>query len=346
MSVEKKLWYSPVPLALAFEPINLCNARCFCCPYTEFADDKSFITQKMSKEQIKVLIEDWVSELDKYNIKHKNAAILPWRYSDPLVNPHLETVLELADKYELRIGLTTNAISFKKRQCDLLQKYLHTLNKIFVSVIGFTEERVKEQMGISKEKTLHSLEFLRDKYPQISQLLDVQIKDRKNDLPHPDVIQEYKSRVVPPGTARGQANWISNRLGKGDDVWVPRSSWKPSEVGFVNGCDLTPGKILNRLEIMVSGRAALCCDMSYDRNFPKEKVDYGNVFEIGVAGVWANLTKEHQLIYDQKFSDGKRKLICNDCNRAGINTNGWKLDKTIRKQRRHATKFFPEFCGE
>ena len=71
MSVEKKLWYSPVPLALAFEPINLCNARCFCCPYTEFADDKSFITQKMSKEQIKVLIEDWVSELDKYNIKHK-----------------------------------------------------------------------------------------------------------------------------------------------------------------------------------------------------------------------------------------------------------------------------------
>ena len=96
---------------------------------------------------------------------------------------------------------------------------------------------------------------------------------------------------------------------------------------------------------MVSGRAALCCDMSYDRNFPKEKVDFGNVFEIGVEGVWANLTKQHQLIYDQKFSDAKMKLICNNCNRAGISTNGWSIDKTISKQRKISTKFFPEFSG-
>ena len=68
-----------------------------------------------------------------------------------------------------------------------------------------------------------------------------------------------------------QANWISNRLGKGDDVWVNKVKWKPSEKSYVNGCGLTPGKILNRLEVMVSGRAALCCDMSYDVNFPKEK---------------------------------------------------------------------------
>ena len=51
--------------------------------------------------------------------------------------------------------------------------------------------------------------------------------------------------------------------------------------------------------------------------------DYGNVFEIGVEGVWANLTKEHQLIYDQKFSEQKRKVICNNCDRSGINTMGW-----------------------
>ena len=179
MNVTKKLWYSPVPLALAFEPINLCNARCFCCPYTEFADDKSFIKQKMSKEQVTIMIEDWVAQLDKHNVSHENAAVLPWRYSDPLVNPHLETVLELADKHELRVGLTTNAISFKKRQCDLLQKYIHTLNKIFVSVIGFTEEAVKEQMGISKRNTLHSLDFLKENYPDLSRLLDVQIKTKR-----------------------------------------------------------------------------------------------------------------------------------------------------------------------
>ena len=347
MSEEhKKLWYSPVPLALAFEPINLCNARCFCCSYTEFADDKSFIKQRMSKEQITTLIEDWVAQLDKYNIKHKNAAILPWRYSDPLVNPHLETTLELASKHELRVGLTTNAISFKKRQCDLLQKYIHTLNKIFVSVIGFSEEAVKEQMGISKKNTLHSLDFLKENYPDISKLLDVQIKDKTNRIPHPNIVAEYQARLVAPGRARGQANWISNRLGKGDDVWVNKVKWKPSEKSYVNGCGLTPGKILNRLEVMVSGRAALCCDMSYDVNFPKEKVDYGNVFEIGVQGVWANLTREHQRIYDQKFSDDKMNLICNDCNRSGVTTLGWNIGKTVSKQRKIGTKFFPNYIGQ
>ena len=91
---------------------------------------------------------------------------------------------------------------------------------------------------------------------------------------------------------------------------------------------------------MVSGRAALCCDMSYDRNFPKEKVDYGNVFEIGIEGVWANLPKEHQLIYEQKYSDRKLKLICNDCNRAGISSQGFTMDRTISIQEKNRQKFF------
>ena len=102
-----------------------------------------------------------------------------------------------------------------------------------------------------------------------------------------------------------------------------------------------PGeKILNRLEIMVSGQAALCCDMSYDRNFPVEKVDYGNVFDIGIEGVWANLTKEHQLIYDQTYSEKKLKLICNNCDRSGINSLGWTLDDTISRQMKIKQRFY------
>ena len=201
-------------------------------------------------------------------------------------------------------------------------------------------------MGISKKNTLHSLRFLKENYPDISKLLDVQIKDKTNRIPHPNIVAEYQAHLVAPGRARGQANWISNRLGKGDDVWVNIVKWKPSEKSYVNGCGLTPGKILNRLEVMVSGRAALCCDMSYDVNFPKEKVDYGNVFEIGVQGGWANLTREHQRIYDQKFSDDKMNLICNDCNRAGITNFGWNIGKTVSKQRKIGTKFFPNYIGQ
>ena len=150
--VMKQLFYSPIPLCLAFEPINLCNAKCFCCPYTEFSEDKTFITQKMSKEQITQLIENWAQLLKKHKIKPWSVALLPWRYSDPLVNPHLGLVLELADKHQLNVSLTTNAVSFGKRQCDLLQKYVHTLTKIFVSVIGFTEEEVWREVDRALEE--------------------------------------------------------------------------------------------------------------------------------------------------------------------------------------------------
>ena len=132
---------------------------------------------------------------------------------------------------------------------------------------------------------------------------------------------------------------MSNRLGKGDNDWTKPSNWKPSEQSFVNGCGLTAGKILNRLEIMVSGRAALCCDMSYDVNFPKDKWDMGSIFDIGIKGVWENLTKYHKLIYAQEFSKDKLNLICNDCDRSGINTLGWTLDKTISHQTRQSRKF-------
>ena len=338
--VMKQLFYSPIPLCLAFEPINLCNAKCFCCPYTEFSEDKTFITQKMSKEQITQLIENWAQLLKKHKIKPWSVALLPWRDSDPLVNPHLGLVLELADKHQLNVSLTTNAVSFGKRQCDLLQKYVHTLTKIFVSVIGFTEEEVWDQMKISRKKTFQSLEFVRDNYPQISSLMDVAIKNKSNKPAPPETLEEYQTRLAPGGKAKSKTHWISNRLGKGDDVWVKSVKWTPNETSFINGCKLTPGKILNRLEIMVSGRAALCCDMSYDRNFPKEKVDYGNVFEIGIEGVWANLTKEHQLIYEQKYSDRKLKLICNDCNRAGISSQGFTMDRTISIQEKNRQKFF------
>ena len=333
------MYYSPIPLCVAFEPINLCNAQCFCCPYTEFAMDKAFTKTKMSKEQITYLIEDWANLLRQHKIKPWGAAILPWRYSDPLVNPHLETVLQLADKHKIVVSLTTNAISFGKRQCDLLQKYKHTLSKIFISVIGFTEQEVMEQMKVNRERTFKSLKFVKDNYPEISGMMEIAIKNKSQKTAPPKVIEKYQKLLANGGKAKAKTNWMSNRLGKGDNDWTKPSNWKPSEQSFVNGCGLTAGKILNRLEIMVSGRAALCCDMSYDVNFPKDKWDMGSIFDIGIKGVWENLTKYHKLIYAQEFSKDKLNLICNDCDRSGINTLGWTLDKTISHQTRQSRKF-------
>ena len=253
--------------------------------------------------------------------------------------------MQLANKHKILVSLTTNAISFGKRQCDLLQKYIHTLEKrIFVSVIGYTEKEVWDQMKVRRRKTFQSLEFVRDNYPDISKMLDIALKNKDNTRAPDSTLNEYRKRTLNPRKVRSKINWLYNRAGTGDGSWTRPIDWKSSPTNFVNGCGLSKGKILNRLEIMVSGRAALCCDVSFERNFPKEKMNYGNVFEIGVAGVWANLTREHQLIYDQKFSKEKLKLICNDCDRCRVSADTSEakndLSSTIIHQQRLRTKLF------
>ena len=60
---------------------------------------------------------------------------------------------------------------------------------------------------------------------------------------------------------------------------------------------------------MVSGQVVLCCDDA------DGKTNYGNVFEIGIEQAWKNLQEEHKVIYDEKYSNQKKNLICNTCSR-------------------------------
>ena len=70
------------------------------------------------------------------------------------------------------------------------------------------------------------------------------------------------------------------------------------------------GKILRRLDVLVDGSAVLCCDDA------TKQTNFGNVFEIGVEGVWRKLTEYHNLVYSKTYSDRKQNMICNTCSRA------------------------------
>ena len=48
----------PLPIFIAFEPINLCNAKCYCCPYTTLSEDKTYHGKRMTREQIGQLLND------------------------------------------------------------------------------------------------------------------------------------------------------------------------------------------------------------------------------------------------------------------------------------------------
>ena len=147
--------YQPIPLptSIAFEPINLCNAKCFCCPYTTLSEDKTYHGKAMSQEQLGTLLHDYGALIKKYKVKDYTCAINPWRYSDPLVQPDLEYIMSLCEHYKIKVGLCTNGVSFTKKQCEILNKYIHLTGNIHMSVIGHTEDELWEFMKIKKSKT-------------------------------------------------------------------------------------------------------------------------------------------------------------------------------------------------
>ena len=304
------MMYQPIPLptSIAFEPINLCNAKCYCCPYTTLSEDKAYHGKQMTQEQIGTLLHDYGALIKKYQVKDYTCAISPWRYSDPLVQPNLEYIMELCDQYKIKIGLCTNGVSFTKKQCEILNKYIHLIGNIHMSVIGHTEEELWEFMKIKKDKTLNSLRFVKDYYPKLSKRIRIGVKHKKQSATaSSETVAEYQN--VTFGKVKSKTNWVENRMGDGDGDWTKPYDAVIDENNYMQGCAMGGGRVLRQMEIMVNGQAVLCCDDA------EGKTNYGNVFEIGIEQAWQNLQKEHAIIYAKEYAESKKNLICNTCSR-------------------------------
>ena len=302
--------YQPIPLptSIAFEPINLCNAKCFCCPYTTLSEDKTYHGKQMTKEQLGTLLHDYGSLIKKHRVKDYTCAISPWRYSDPLVQPNLEYIMELCDHYKIKIGLCTNGVSFTKKQCEILNKYIHLLGNIHMSVIGHTAEELWDFMKIKKDKTLNSLRFVKENYPELSKRIRIGIKHKKQSATaSSETLAEYQNVIL--GKVKSKTNWVENRMGDGDGDWTTPYDAVIDNNNYMQGCAMGGGRVLRQMEILVDGETVLCCDDA------EGKTNYGNVFEIGIEKVWHNLQKEHAIIYAKEYSDSKKNLICNTCSR-------------------------------
>ena len=315
----------PTPVELAFEPVNLCNAKCFCCPYTFLEKDKEYRGKRMQGVQIEELITQFAQGVKKYNVPKMKASVQPWRYSDPLVCKDLELVFELCKKNDLRVVLTTNAVSFSEKKCDLMMKYLANLDKINISIIGYNEQEIKEWMDIDWKVTQARLKMVKEKYPALSRKMNIGVKHKIQEPPrdlYGPVVSAIQNLTL--GKVKKKTNWLENRLvyNKFDDDGL---DFKISEKTFVQGCDMVHGKILRRLEVMVDGTAVLCCDDA------TKQTNFGNVFDIGVEGVWKKLTEYHNLVYSKTFSERKKNMICNTCSRAKFKWND-KWNEDIKKE--------------
>ena len=300
----------PTPIELAFEPINLCNARCFCCPYTYLEKDKEYRGKRMSEDQVQTLIDDFASGIKEHNINPKYTVVKPWRYSDPLVNPYMEMVFDLCQRHNLKVNITTNAVSFTERKCKIIKKYIDSVNKINISIIGFNKEEIKKWMDIDWAVTKERLKFIKEKYPEVSRkmIIGVKHKIQRPTREHwAPVVEQIQKLTL--GKVKKKADWLESRV-EWNGFETDGLDFPISEKQFVQGCTMVMGKILRTLEVLVDGQAVLCCDDATG------KTNFGNVFEIGVKGVWKNLGAYHREIFSNKYTESKKNMICNTCSRA------------------------------
>lgn len=305
----------PFPTQLAFEPVQLCNAKCFCCPYTWLSEEDSYRGVRMPRERIAELLDDFGGVRERHGYSGM-LIVHPFRYSDPMLCKDLDLIFELAEKHKLNLVITTNGIGLTSANLELLNRYRHRIVKLSISLIGTGASEIKELMGISFDKVLRNVDELSANWPHLRELTRVLLRVTKGTPDERVELEQLQQKMQLKGirVKAIKENWLTNRISV--KQFQPQHSplllevQEQSESKYVIGCGWSE-HLLERLEVMVDGSVVLCCD-----DAEKHKV-LGNVFEGGIEGVWMNaLRLNHNLIMSNVFSNEKNTLPCARCTRA------------------------------
>jgi hypothetical protein len=304
------------PVELAFEPHQLCNAACFCCPYTWLSKEANYTTQRMSREGIQGLIDEFADNARRLHGYDGRLTIYPFRFSDPLLCTDLDVVLKCAAQKRVHVVITTNGIGLSGHNLELLEEYRPWITKLSVSLIGSTKDEVRELMGLDFDRVMKNIENIKLRHPKVREVLRVGLRETMNTPAERAVLESARQNFRDSGVVVKsiRAKWITNRVDAAEFTQgqspVRLEPEPPSERRFVAGCGWA-NHLLKRMEVMVDGSVVLCCD-----DAEKHKV-FGNVFDEGVHAIWNGALKtEHLAVVSPRYSASKHQLICDTCTRA------------------------------
>ena len=124
------------------EITNACNLNCSFCP--DYKRKRRF----MSEEEFEHIISE-VSQYTKYIFFHV--------MGEPLLHPLLPRFLDIADRYGLRVNITTNGVLLGERADELIGK--SALRQINVSLHSFDDNR----QTMTKQQYMENIfKFIRD----------------------------------------------------------------------------------------------------------------------------------------------------------------------------------------
>lgn len=142
---------------VSLEATGFCNAKCKYCPAGNDLSRKGAFMSLETYEQILI-------KLLKYRFLTAKTAYHMFGLGEPMLHPDLGAFLELTSQYGLTAILSTNASIVPK---DLSDTALRTVNRMFVSLPGFSQASQDRIHGFPFETIKRNIIRLKEMFPDI-----------------------------------------------------------------------------------------------------------------------------------------------------------------------------------
>jgi MoaA/NifB/PqqE/SkfB family radical SAM enzyme len=275
------------PYLAIVETGNMCNIHCATCPtpHERLARPK----MNMGRDEFKKIID---------NIKNDIHVVLLYNTNEPLLNPYLPEMIKYADRQNLYIMISTNAMLLNEaKRKEILES---GLDEIIVCLDGTTKESYEafrvgadfatvyenikslcfEKKNGGYKKPFIELQFIlnrlnQDQVPEIKKLAAEWGVDRLHIKSFSlgeyaytkDEIRELGEKFLPTTEQYGKVIYSKNAQGTLDIRRKRDASWY---------CRLARDQAI----ILVDGRLSMCC---YDI---KGEYIYGNLLQNDLKSLW------------------------------------------------------------
>ncbi|WP_034061037.1 radical SAM protein [Lacinutrix jangbogonensis] len=160
--LPKNYMFTPEWIVLGVN--NICNLYCKMCDVATKNLDSNFAQNLVGTHSINtplVLIKKFIDQTTLYYPKAK----LGFAFAEPLVYPYLIESVKYAKQKELKVAITTNALTLKQKSSDLAALNIHDLH---VSLDG-PQDIHNEIRGHKKsfQKAIEGIQLINEKNPKI-----------------------------------------------------------------------------------------------------------------------------------------------------------------------------------
>jgi len=270
------------------EATTVCNQACSFCPVS--------VKPRADYQMPMSLYEKIVSQL--VDFRHTMEGVLMLRYNEPTTDSHFLDQVRLLKRYDIPIGLNSNATGLTPRRVDDL---LQQGGLKFLSVNLSTLDRARYQKERSRDHlrlVMRNMDYMKDR--PVAERMDLAVLGSGDKIHKKDFksIQKYFSG----SSFDVQYHEVMDRAGHLDSGHKPA---KPHS--HLEGCEQTGSRALQWLTVTPQGLCVLCCE-DYDEAYVVGDLNKQTVVEVLTGPRFAQLRR---WVYG--LEEAPADFICRKC---------------------------------